>query len=93
MNRPQKKTIETILNTLTMMAATSQILVWTPQILKIFQTKNVESFSSISMAFIFASSSIWLLYGIFHSNRSIIISSASGTLSTMIILCSIFWLN
>ncbi|MDP3966138.1 MAG: SemiSWEET family transporter [archaeon] len=47
-----------------------------PQVIKIFTSKNAEGVSFFSYAFLAIFSIIWLLYGIVHKEKPIIITNA-----------------
>jgi len=49
-----------------------------PQIIQIFQTKNVEGISLITWTFSIITSSIWLAYGLHHKDKPVIFNSLIG---------------
>jgi uncharacterized protein with PQ loop repeat len=52
----------------------------TPQILQIYQTKDVQGISLVTWIISILSSVIWLAYGLHHKDKPIIFNSILGTL-------------
>lgn len=47
-----------------------------PQVLKIYANKNAESIAVVSWAIMVTFATVWLIYGLAHKNKPIIISNA-----------------
>jgi len=88
-NRNQQSSFGKLIDTLVIVAALSQTIIWMPQILKIFITKNVEGISFLSIIMIWITSVIWLTYGMYHKEKPLIISSSGVSACTTIILLSL----
>lgn len=88
-NRTKSSPFGNFIDTLVIVAALSQTIIWLPQILKIFSSKNVEGISSLSILMIWITSIIWLSYGLYHKEKPLIISASGVSVCTTIILISI----
>lgn len=61
-----------------------------PQIIQIFQTKDVEGISLITWFFSIITSIIWVVYGFHHKDKPIIFNSVMGTVFCILIVLGIF---
>lgn len=60
-----------------------------PQIYRILKFKTVEGISTLTYVFYFCLSAMWLVYGITHKDKPLIISSAMWMIMESVILYSL----
>lgn len=61
-----------------------------PQIYTIYSTKNSGGVSGLSWSFYFVSSLIWLIYGITHKEKALILTNILWIIINAVILLGIF---
>ncbi|PIP20965.1 MAG: hypothetical protein COX40_01940 [Candidatus Omnitrophica bacterium CG23_combo_of_CG06-09_8_20_14_all_40_11] len=70
-------------------AAILTMFAFIPQIIKIFKTKSASDVSPITLIQLSIGVSLWIIYGI-HLKDAIIITANSITLTTLILLLSLY---
>ena len=77
--REKKRTRNTFgrgLDSIIYLAAFMSPFALVPQLIELYSTKNVTSLSLVTWVILFLGNCIWLMYGIYHREKPIVITNA-----------------